>query len=170
MSTVDDSAVLCLCPEGRDNSCCFHVRFLREYASQQFPPDERMSGKIPLAIGFDEHLNNLVENNNQTFLFSRTEHHVDDHYINLFSVFPQSPYPSIKNRVVVEHIGDDNGNGSWRCFKDSRATHCIHIVDARHSLQRYLHGDPNARDPNVLKADLGMLSKFDDTSLIRYLL
>jgi hypothetical protein len=55
----------------------------------------------------------------------------------------------MKNRVVVEHIGNDDGDGEWKCYKDLKALDCIHIVDARHTLQKYLHGDPNATDPNA---------------------
>jgi len=82
-------------------------------------------------------------------MFSRTAHHVLDAYVNFFSVLSRNAQPSIKNRVVVEHIGDDEGGGEWRCCKDSKATDCIHIGDARHTLQKYLQGDPNATDPNA---------------------
>ena len=85
----------------------------------------------------------------QTVLFSRTAHHEDDVYVNLFSALPRGTYPSIKNRVVVEHTGNDDGEGRWKCYKDSKAIDCTHIVDARHTLQKYLHGDPNATDPNA---------------------
>lgn len=82
-------------------------------------------------------------------MFSRTAHHVQDVYINLFSVLSRSAQPNIKNRVVVEHTGNDDGDGEWRCCKDPKATDCVHIVDARHTLQKYLQGDPNATDPNA---------------------
>ena len=82
-------------------------------------------------------------------MFSRTAHHVQDAYINLFSVLSQSAQPNIKNRVVVEHMGNDDGGREWRCCKDPKATDCIHIVDARHTLQKYLQGDPNAEDLNA---------------------
>src|SRR5258705_11600709 len=55
----------------------------------------------------------------------------------------------MKNRVVVEHLGNDDGDGEWKCHKDSKALGCVHIVGARHTLQKYLHGDANATDPNA---------------------
>jgi hypothetical protein len=82
-------------------------------------------------------------------MFSRTAHHVQDAFINLFSVFSRSAQPNIKNWVVVEHMGNDDGDGEWRCCKDPKTTNCVHIVDARHTLQKYLQGDPNATDPNA---------------------
>lgn len=91
----------------------------------------------------------LVVDDTQTFLFARSEHHADDTYINFFSVLSRSAHSTIKNRVVVENTGNDEGFGEWKCHKDSRTTECVHIVDARHALQRYLHGDPNATDPNA---------------------
>ena len=86
---------------------------------------------------------------NDTFLFSRTEHHINDDFINLFSVLTHSEYPTIKNRVVVEHTGNDNGDGTWRCLKDTRMTTCPHILGARHCLQKYINADPNATDRNA---------------------
>ena len=88
-------------------------------------------------------------NENDSFLFSRTEHHLNDNYVNLFSVLVPSDYPSIKNRVVVEHAGNDDGDGTWRCFKDTRMVTCFHISLARHCLQKYLNGDPDAMDRNA---------------------
>lgn len=72
-----------------------------------------------------------------------------DAYVNLFSVLSRTEYPSIKNRVVVEHTGRDDGDGEWSCYKDSKAHECAHIVDARNTLQKYLQGDPNASDQNA---------------------
>lgn len=76
--------------------------------------------------------------------------------MNLFSVLSSNSNPSIKNRVVVEHTGTDDGNGEWKCCKDSKAIDCLHIVDARDTLQKYLQGNPNATDPNA-KHPQGML-------------
>jgi hypothetical protein len=69
--------------------------------------------------------------------------------MNLFSVLPRGAYLSVKNRVVVEHTGKDDGDGEWKCYKDLKATDCVHIVDARHMLQKYVQGDPHAMDPNA---------------------
>jgi len=90
-----------------------------------------------------------IANDNQTFLFSRSEDTANGSYVNIFSVLIGSEYSTIKNRVVVEHTGNDDGNGRWRCYKDTRATNCDHIVNARHSLQKYLNGDASARDSSI---------------------
>jgi hypothetical protein len=58
---------------------------------------------------------------------------------------------------VVEHTGTDDGNGEWKCHKDSKAADCVHIVDARHTLQKYLRSDPNATDPNAKQDCQGIL-------------
>jgi hypothetical protein len=42
---LEESGILCLCPDGRDGlTWCFHVRFMKEYGSQHFPSDEKMLG------------------------------------------------------------------------------------------------------------------------------
>jgi len=148
---MDDSGIACLCPDGKDNSTCVYICFLRDYGDHRFPLDDRMSGAfiitwlsyVPAERLF------LVVDDTQTFLFARSEHHADDTYINFFSVLSRSAHSTIKNRVVVENTGNDEGIGEWKCHKDSRTTECVHIVDARHALQRYLHGDPHAMDPNT---------------------
>lgn len=88
-------------------------------------------------------------------MFSRNASHMEDAFVNIFSVMSQSPYPSIKNRVVVEHTGSDNREGEWRCWKDSKMVNCGHIIEARHTLQRYLQGDPNALDLNASRGIQG---------------
>ena len=45
----------------------------------------------------------------------------------------------------MSHIGDDNGTGTWTCTKD-HGTHCGHITNARHELQRLVRVDPTAMD------------------------
>ncbi len=42
-SIMDDSGTACLCPMGKINIICVHIRFLRDYGDQRFPFDERMS-------------------------------------------------------------------------------------------------------------------------------
>jgi hypothetical protein len=71
------------------------------------------------------------------FLFSRIEHHIDGYHTNLFSVISRTAYPTIKNRVVVEYVGDDVGSGTWKCFKDPTVVGCVHITEARSLLQIY---------------------------------
>jgi hypothetical protein len=85
-----------------------------------------------------------------TYLFSRVEDlMVDDSFVNYFSVPSLGNRPSIKNRVIVEHRGDDEGGGTWKCLKEPSASSCTHIVQARNALQRLLSGDPAATDPHV---------------------
>ena len=55
-----------------------------------------------------------------------------------FSVVSRSAFPTIKNRVIVEHVGDNTGSGTWNCYKDADAEKCEHIAEARSSLQRLL--------------------------------
>ena len=97
---------------------------------------------------------NAIANEGETFLFSRAENHVNDHYINIFSVLAGSDYPTIKNRVVVDHTGTDDGNGTWKCFKDIRMVSCPHILIARHCLQKYINADPSATDLNANSDDI----------------
>jgi hypothetical protein len=96
-----------------------------------------------------------IADENNTFLFSRTEHHLNDNYINLFSVLAQSEYPTIKNQVIVEHTGSDNGDGEWRCFKDARMVTCPHILRACHFLQKFINADPSATDRNIDEGLIG---------------
>ena len=52
---------------------------------------------------------------------------------------------SVKSHVIMSRIGDDNGTGTWTCTKDHR-THCGHIMNARHKLQRLVWVDPTTMD------------------------
>lgn len=58
-------------------------------------------------------------------------------------------FPTLKNRAVVEHIGEDSGMGQWKCNRDTAAISCGHIVSARHCLQRHVTGDWNAMDSTL---------------------
>jgi hypothetical protein len=78
----------------------------------------------------------LVDDNT-CFLFSRLEHHLEGYHTTLFSVVSRSAHPTIKNRVVVEHVGDETGLGTWKCYKDANTMDCAHIAEAKSSLQDY---------------------------------
>jgi hypothetical protein len=87
-----------------------------------------------------------VASDNTTFLFSRSEHwHADGVYINLFSVVSRLAHVSIKNRLVVEHVGDDTGSGTWKCHKDVNSQNCPHIAEARSSFQKQMGLDFETR-------------------------
>jgi hypothetical protein len=98
----------------------------------------------------------------QTILFSRAVRHEEDTYVNLFSVLPQGSHSSVKNRVVVEHNGNDDGDGEWKCYRDSKSFDCVHIIEARHTLQKYLHGDPNATDLHAQHGAHQGITSFND--------
>ncbi|KDR65237.1 hypothetical protein GALMADRAFT_50349, partial [Galerina marginata CBS 339.88] len=126
----------CLCPEGRQNNQCIHVRFLLDHGDEKFPIDHRMTGKI-----WEE---------NKTFLFSRNVECYEPLTIhNVFSVPSPGVLESIKNRAVVEHFGDDTGSGVWRCSKDPNIRNCRHILFARDSLQQHVQMDHLATDTNT---------------------
>lgn len=40
---MDDSGIACLCPMGKFNVACVHIRFICDYGDQRFPVDARMS-------------------------------------------------------------------------------------------------------------------------------
>lgn len=42
---MEDPNILCLCPQGRATSACFHSQFLKEYGNERFPNDDSMSGE-----------------------------------------------------------------------------------------------------------------------------
>ena len=67
-----------------------------------------------------------------------------DTYSNIFSV-TFAGQTSVKSRVIVSHLGHDNGAGTWTCAKD-RGIHCGHITSARNELQRLVRVDPAATD------------------------
>lgn len=137
---------------GKFDIVCVHIQFIRDYGDRRFPFDERMSRKLTCMIDEGVFLtdnSNLPADDLPTVLFSRTEHHEEHTFINLFSILAQGSHPTVKNRVVVEHTGNDDGDGEWKCLKDTTALSCVHIVDARHTLQKYLQCNPNATDPNA---------------------
>ncbi|KAF9521277.1 hypothetical protein CPB83DRAFT_900904, partial [Crepidotus variabilis] len=99
---TDTVTVVCMCPEYRNRDHCFHQRFLLDYGKQTFP------------VG---HLFN--ENPSSTILFSRVKDVLlEDAFINHFSVASHLGHNTVKNRVIVDHHGDDKGGGSWNCARD----------------------------------------------------
>ncbi|KAH9480806.1 hypothetical protein JR316_0007406 [Psilocybe cubensis] len=128
---------VCLCPGtyGRATEC-FHSRFLigksASSESQTLLSDRQFN-----------------DNENLTFLFSRGESIIDGHFYNIFSTPSGTRYPTIKNRAIVEHLGEDSGTGTWKCNRDLGAVLCTHIALARHALQQYLQGDCEARDESI---------------------
>ena len=47
-------------------------------------------------------------------------------------------YATIKNWVIIEYVGDDSGLGRQSCYKDIHTENCVHIAEARLSLQKQL--------------------------------
>ncbi|PPR05142.1 hypothetical protein CVT26_012228 [Gymnopilus dilepis] len=131
-SSNTHSEMLCLCPDADDKDVpCLHARFISDPISRTF---------FTKALQVDD---------NRCFLFYRCEEASGDSHQNLFSVPSQTRFSNVKHRAVVEHRGDDTGEGRWKCNRDPGATSCPHIVAARHSLQQHLKGDWNARDDGV---------------------
>ncbi|KAF9471709.1 hypothetical protein BDN70DRAFT_779241, partial [Pholiota conissans] len=124
----------CQCTRGRKNSDCFHIRYLLELQSTKFPP-------IP----------DLADDPYRTFLCAQFETAQDGIFDTIFSVPPpRAEYATtIKQRAIVEHHGDDNGKGTWKCSKDLTATSCPHIVQARHSLQQHIQCNLDAHDDDA---------------------
>ncbi|KAF8169095.1 hypothetical protein BJ912DRAFT_1034702 [Pholiota molesta] len=131
-------STVCLCPQGKDNARCFHVRYLDDFKALKFPRDDH-----------------VTDNQQQTFLCSRYEGVRDGIYISTFSVPPPPGRVStIKQRAVVTHSGDDSGKGTWNCSIDISATSCSHIVLARHSLKQHIECDPDAFDDEAGTGEL----------------
>jgi hypothetical protein len=74
-----------------------------------------------------------------------------DTFSNIFSV-TFAGQTSVKSRVIMSYLGDNNGTGTWTCAKD-RGIHCGHIMNARHELQRLVQIDPTATDCALHKED-----------------
>uniref|UniRef100_A0A8H8CF18 HMG domain-containing protein n=1 Tax=Psilocybe cubensis TaxID=181762 RepID=A0A8H8CF18_PSICU len=132
-NTQDTVSVVCLCPLNRLQAC-YHVRYLTEEL-----PHNATVNEVSLSAYQEA----------RAFLFYRNEGVMDNFYTNIFSIPTSTRFPTIKNRSIVEHYGDDSGNGTWKCSRDQGATSCSHIVQARHALQKYIHGDWNAQDETI---------------------
>lgn len=68
------------------------------------------------------------------------------HFMNIMSIPPPRD-ATIKNCMVVEYIGKDDGSGQWKCATDT-ASHCPHITVAHQSLQQHVQRDMGAKDSN----------------------
>lgn len=44
---------------------------------------------------------------------------------------------TIRNRAIVNFVGLENGEGDWKCFKDSGIENCGHVRRARKVLRRW---------------------------------
>lgn len=89
----------------------------------------------------------------QTFLVSRLQELEESAYLNLFSV-PTQSNSTLRNRSIVQFRGSNDGVGNWTCNKHSGAFNCPHIFDARHSFQRIINGDTEARDDSAISSDV----------------
>lgn len=96
------------------------------------------------------------DNEYRTFLCARYDTVQDEIYDTIFSVGPlQTEFSTtIKQRAIVEHHGNDKGQGTWRCSREPTATSCPHIVQARHSLQWHIQCDIDALDEDAGSGDL----------------
>jgi hypothetical protein len=92
----------------------------------------------------DKNINWLYQNDDEVILFSRQAADDGGMYSNIFSV-TFAGQTSVKSRVIVSHLGDDGGTGTWTCAKD-RGIHRGHITSAQNELQRLIQVDPTATD------------------------
>ncbi|KAG6810147.1 hypothetical protein H0H92_013087 [Tricholoma furcatifolium] len=120
---------ICLCPN--EELDCVHVRFLVQFGQQEFPDNEDLpAGLGPVRLVFRD--------------ISEGRH--------LFSV--ETPgKPGIKPRAIVQHEGNIDGAGIWRCAKDG-GQGCPHVQKARDYLQQLIYQDPTARDKTQLSQAL----------------
>ncbi|CAK5267400.1 unnamed protein product [Mycena citricolor] len=124
----DSQVVVCQCPLARnsDSGVCVHTRFLDEEGQEHFPAEQ-------------DHFDSASD----ATLFSRQETG-EDTWLNVFSCCLQNAR-SLNGRVIIEHLGTNNGAGKWTCSKDSGTLHCLHIHKCRNLLQKLLRVDPSAR-------------------------
>lgn len=54
-----------------------------------------------------------------------------------FSVPLRGQEKTIRNRAIVSYVGLENGEGVWKCFKDSGTVSCGHIPRARKILRKW---------------------------------
>ena len=89
-------------------------------------------------------INWLYQDDDKVILFSRQSAEDGDAYSNIFSV-TFAGQTSVKSHVIVSHLGNDDGAGTWTCAKD-RGIYCGHITSAQNELQRLVRVDPTATD------------------------
>ncbi|KAG6810513.1 hypothetical protein H0H92_011540 [Tricholoma furcatifolium] len=134
---------ICLCPyDGED---CVHCRFLTQFGQQEFFDDE----DFPLDIGRIQLVfRDIVEG------------------CHLFSVETPGKH-GLKPRAMVQHEGNVDGGGIWRCSKDG-SHGCSHVQMARDYLQQLIYMNPAARDESELtfvgKASAGVANNTSSVS------
>ena len=96
--------------------------------------------------------NHSTEANTCVHLFSRLPHDVNDIFTNIFSV-PSPNQRSLRSRVIVTHVGQDSGSGTWRCSKDS-PSNCLHITTACDFLRKIIQADPSTQNMLGMNAPL----------------
>ncbi|KAG6827546.1 hypothetical protein H0H92_011353 [Tricholoma furcatifolium] len=117
---------MCLCPN--DEMDCVHARFLAQFGREEFPDDADLPVELgPVRLVFRD--------------LSEGRH--------LFSVETPGKH-GIKPRALVQHEGNIDGAGAWRCSKDG-GQGCGHIQKARDYLQQLIMMDPSARDTTKLQ-------------------
>ncbi|KAJ7583733.1 hypothetical protein C8J56DRAFT_1054252 [Mycena floridula] len=117
---------LCCCCQTWETDCV-HKLFFKEYKDEKFGfsgnyvwPD--IGNKAVMLL-------REVVNKGQT--------------INTFSVGLRGE----QRRVIVTHIGGDDGSGSWLCQKGcGRRVCCGHVQSAQDALQKLVNMDPDAED------------------------
>lgn len=135
---------------------CYHVQFLEGELSEQYIQDQATFVTIGQLSCIHYDISDLFltladaeDEENRAFLFIRNESSVQGIFHNVFSVPSGTRFPTLKNRAVVEYIGEDSGMGQWKCNRDGGAISCIHIISARHCLQQHVKGDWNAEDASI---------------------
>lgn len=61
-----------------------------------------------------------------------------------FSVPLRGREKTIRNRAIVSYVGLENGEGVWKCFKDSGTESCGHIPRARKVLRKWKNTEAEA--------------------------
>jgi hypothetical protein len=118
--------------------------FVEDCGDEHFPDDGVFNNGKCFCVLNVRSLIQCPSDDDNVILFSRQPAEYDGKFNNHFSVtFPGQM--SAKGRVIVEHLGENSGVGTWTCSKD-RGSSCGHITSARHHLQKLLHADPEARD------------------------
>ncbi|KAH7867774.1 uncharacterized protein C8R40DRAFT_1063683 [Lentinula edodes] len=107
--------IIAVCMCGQGDFSCIHQRYFRKCIS----PNQEGEENVP------ERLARIV-------LFHR-ESVSSGQVIHRFSVSKNGGTTSLHGRAIVIHEGRDDGDGLWRCLRDS--TQCIHIAAARRYLK-----------------------------------
>ncbi|KAJ7178541.1 hypothetical protein C8R43DRAFT_1117917 [Mycena crocata] len=137
---------------------CVHRRYMRAEGLRAFSSSEHQfpRGNI-LVLSFHTPAEPPADVDCKVVLFSR-ELTPDNETISLFSVAHPSKM-QLKYRVIVTHVGEFSGAGSWNCFKDSGKAYCPHTNLARAYLLKL---DP---DSAAVKDTSPDVTAFADTPL-----